>query len=279
MKLVLVLFRNFRAAAILAATGAAVAATQPAFAQSLDQEQVEEGSLAPSPVKKDWDVTLGIGAGVVPRYPGAGAYRATPLPMVSVRYRDLLFLGPAGLGANVIDWNGLRIGPVFGFEGGRDQSDDPHLSGLGSIAPSITGGGFLSYRYRHVQVTGTVRQAMTHSENGLLGRVSFDYLGTLVPKKLFVAMGPALDFDDGAYSRTWFGVTAAQSAASGLRADSPTGGLKDVGFHVRLTYRYTEHIVLLPLFNVTQFTTDAAASPIVQRDTQLTVGAGIAYRF
>jgi outer membrane protein len=247
-------------------------------AQTLQEELLEQQGLAQEPTLGKWSVTLGAGVAEVPDYPGGDRYRVRPVPLVSIEYDKLVFLGPYGLGLNAIQWNGLRAGPVLGFEGGRKQDDDPHLNGLGDISPSLTGGVFATYRFSSFQVSGTVRQAITHTENGLTGLLQFDYRGRIADRFELIA-GPDVEFADGAYDRTWFGVSPGQSAQSGLPVFSPGGGVKDAGLHAILTYYYTQHVLLRGFAGVKELTGDIAGSPIVQSKTQGLVGLGAAYHF
>ena len=105
-----------------------------AWSQTLPEEALEQ--VVPPPAR-NWDITLGTGLAESPIYPGAKRYHAHPLFFGSISYRNLAFLGPAGLGVGIINSNGFRAGPVIGYEGGRSSSDDPHLKGLGNLEPSI----------------------------------------------------------------------------------------------------------------------------------------------
>jgi MipA family protein len=250
-----------------------------ARAQALEQEELEQQGLSEPRAKGDWNVTLGAGVAAAPIYPGAAAYRAEPVPLVSITYRDLFFLGPLGLGANVINWNGFRAGPVLGFEGGRDQDSDSHLAGLGDIQPSLTAGLFAAYRFGPFEVAGIARQAVIHTGNGLTGLVRFDYRLPVTPPRMFLIVGPDLGFADAVYDRTWFGVTPEQSAQAGLPVFTPGGGLTDVGLHASLTYFYTEHVLLRAFGRVEELVGDIAASPIVRDKTQELIGVGAAYHF
>ena len=260
---------------LLVLLGSVVAVPIAAHAQTLGDEQIQAGGRVP----QDWDVTIGVGVGAEPTFPGASAYRASPIPLVSIKYRNLFFLGPGGLGVNLVNWNGLRAGPLVGYGRGRDQSDDPHLNGLGDIARTVTGGGFISYTAGPIRVAGTLRQALTHSSYGLTGRLQLDYRQPLIPRKLFFEAGPEVDFANDQYARTWFGVSPGQSAASGLPVFTPGGGVKDVGANANLTYRYTQHNLLRGFVDVRELVGDIADSPIVQSKTQALVGAGVAYHF
>ena len=247
-------------------------------AQTLDQDELKQPGLAPPP-KGDWNATLGLGIGTEPKYLGAKDYRVSPIPLVSVEYRDVLFLGPQGLGVNALRWGGLRAGAAIGFGYGRPESRDPHLNGLGDIQPSLEGGGFISYKAGRLKFVASVRQAMTHTENGLTGRLNVEYMQPLIRKSLVLAIGPELDLVDGQYARTWFGVTPGQSAGSGLPVYTPHGGVRDVGLNASLTYHYTEHVFLRPFIDLRQLVGEVSDSPIVQRKAQTLIGLGAAYHF
>lgn len=44
-----------------------------------------------------WDINLAIGAAMVPTFHGSDRYRATPIPLVIIRWRDTITLGDDGL--------------------------------------------------------------------------------------------------------------------------------------------------------------------------------------
>ena len=50
-------------------------------------------------------------------------YEVHPIFLGSANYRNQSFIGPAGLGVNLLNVKGLNIGPVISFQGGR--SNDP----------------------------------------------------------------------------------------------------------------------------------------------------------
>jgi MipA family protein len=270
--------RRRRVAGFVLVTAATLAAATSRAQTTLTEQQLEQGGLQP-PSQGPWDVSLGIGVAGMPTYDGAKNYRAQPVPLVSIRYRDLIFLGPGGLGVNVVHWGGLRMGPVIGYGGGRRQSDDPHLSGLGDIQAAVTAGAFASYTLGHWVVAGTVRQAVTHTDDGLQGNVRLNYRQVLVPGKVYLMAGPELGFANGRYERTYFGVTPAQSASSGLPVFTPHGGLKEVGLNFGLTYRWSQHVLLRSFGGVRELVDDTGSSPIVQSRTQGFLGVGAAYHF
>jgi MipA family protein len=247
-------------------------------AQTLDEDELQQQGLMP-PSREKWKVTLGVGAAAEPNYLGSSHYRAAPIPLVSVAYDDLLFVGPQGIGVNVVSWHGLRAGPVLGMEYGRPESRDQHLRGVGDISPSLAGGGFISYSAGPYSLVGSLRQAITHSDHGLVGRVAFNYKRVIDQGRFIVAAGPEIDLVNGAYANTWFGVSEEQSARSGLPVYHAHGGVRDVGVNGSVTYRCSKHIMLRSFVDLRELVGSIQDSPIVQRRTQFLAGAGVAYHF
>jgi MipA family protein len=246
--------------------------------ESLAETEIEQEGLAKKPKQGEWSVTLGAGLASVPRYQGADTSRTKLVPLASIRYKDL-FLGPFGLGWSAINRDGFHAGPVLGYEGGRRERRDPELSGLGDIPSSVTGGVFATYRFGPFETLATVREALTHSGNGLNGLVRLEYRATIIPRQLDLGLGPHLEFANSRYEQTYFGVSPIQAAQSGYPVFTPGGGVKEVGFKASLTYFATGHLALRAFAEVKKFTGDAANSPIVERQTEKFVGLGAAYHF
>lgn len=245
--------------------------------QSLEDQALEQQGLGRAPGA--WDVTLGAGLAAVPRYPGASRERVRPVPVVSVRYGGRLFFGPLGIGVVAFRCNGFRAGPVLGFERGRSQSDDPRLAGLGDISSSVTAGLFAGYARGPLAIYATARQAITSTGNGLSGLLQLNLRHAFVAARTLVAAGPDLEFGNDGFQRTWFGVSPAQSASSGLREYTPSAGIDRIGFHADLTYHASNHIVWRAFARISELTGNAAQSPIVARRAQVVIGAGVAYHF
>jgi outer membrane scaffolding protein for murein synthesis (MipA/OmpV family) len=261
----------------LVSLGLLFGATAASAEEILDQ-QLEQPGPTDQPSKGPWNATLGIGAGYAPRFEGAERYHVTPIPFGSVCYTGIGCLGPGGLDANILRTGGFRAGPLISYSGGRDQNDDPHLHGLGSISGAVQLGGFAAYRWNALEIRAQVRQAVTHADNGLEGTLGVNYALRPAPGWM-VRLGPELVLADGAYMKKYFSVTADQSRGSGLPTFSAGGGLKDVAFGLRATYQLTDHWLLFGIAKVEEIVGDAADSPIVQDKEQASGGIGIAYHF
>lgn len=269
--------RRRRGAWFFLLVGAALAPTLGWAQQSLEDQALEQQGLTQP--QAGWTGTVGAGLALVPRYPGASTARVRPAPLISIDYSDRVSIGPLGIEVAAARWNGLRAGPVLGLEGGRRESDDPRLDGLGDISPSVTGGLFATYIRGPLEVSATARQAISHSTNGLSGLFQIDVRHAFGMARAFVAAGPDLEFGNGDFERAWFGISAAQAATSGLSVYAPRAGINRVGLHAGLTYRATRHLLWRFFARLSDITGDAVQSPIIERRAQVAVGAGIAYHF
>jgi MipA family protein len=269
--------RPLRAHAALLLITAIFAPTLGWAQQSLEDQALEQQGLTRA--QSGWTGALGLGLDVAPKYPGASKERLRPAPLISIDYGNRLFLGPLGIGVAAVRWNGFRAGPVLGFQVGRKQSDDPHLAGLGDISASATAGLFAGYARGPLEISATARQAVSHSPNGLSGLLQVNFRHAFVAQRTLLAVGPDLEFGNGDFERTWFGISPTQSAASGLSVYVPRAGINRVGLHASVTHRASQHILWRFFAKMDDITGDAGRSPIVERRTQVLVGAGIAYHF
>lgn len=256
-----------------------------AQAQSIQEQQFEQRGLTTTPSagnweESNWNVNVGAGIAVAPTYLGSKEYRIRPIPIFSIAYRDLVFIGPTGLSVNLINVNGFHAGVALGYLGGRSQGDDSRLDGLGDIQASVTTGVFADYRIGSFGFSGTIRQSVTHTSNGFLGSIQLDYhIPPVFGERVKMTIGPDLEFADGQYNQTWYGVSSVQSGQSHLSAFNAGGGINDVGLHVSLTYQYSANILLRAFASAKDLTGAAANSPITEDKTQFLFGFGAAYHF
>jgi outer membrane scaffolding protein for murein synthesis (MipA/OmpV family) len=265
--------------AILVATVLAIASGPNARAQDVNEQTLEQGDLGPEKPLKGWDFTVGGGIGIEPKYEGGKRYHIQPIPFVSIRYDNLLTVGAEGVSLNLLGAGRFQAGPVIGYQSGRNESDDTSLHGLGNVPAAVTAGAFAAYELGSFEFKGTARQAVSRTKNGFLGAVEASYKIRLIPQTLMLAVGPVVEFVDGNYNQTYFGVTPQQSARSGLRVFTPGAGVKDVGINLSLTYRLTDHVLFRGFASLKELVGDSADSPIVKQKTEEIVGIGAAYHF
>lgn len=243
--------------------------------------------LASAARADDWDVTLGAGAIYGPEYPGADEYGFSPLPYVDVTWRDRLFLrSEQGLGGYVVNWENQDGGLIEGLSAGlsvrpsetRDEDDDDRLDGLGDIDLSAEVGLFATLEVGFLTFGAELYQDVGNGHEGLRGEVSTG-VGHQLTERLSVEAETFLQFGDGQYLESFFGVTGRQAGRSRLDRYDAGSGLYGAGVGLSTRYQLTESWGLLGFVEYSRLVGDAADSPIVENEGAVEVGAFVAYRF
>jgi outer membrane protein len=228
---------------------------------------------------REHDIVLEIGGGAVvrPAYEGASDYEVSPWPIVQLRY---LWLPGFGVVKNDNPRReGFAFAPSFRYVSKRQSADYAALTGLNDVDAAFEVGGRLAYTFGFLRLHGNLRQGFG-GHDGLVGEAGLDFL--LYPDdRTEIGIGPRISYADADYMRTYLGVTAAESAASGLRAFNPGGGLKGVGAELAARYALTPAWAISGAFTWERLVGDAADSPIVQAGDvdQFTARLGLSYRF
>ncbi len=257
--------------------------------QTAQRQPVAE-PVAPSPAqdpKKDWDIRLGVGALYQPAYEGSDEYKIRALPLPFISYRDVVFLRGLTLGANAFTVQGarpgdkLQLGPLVRYQFARDADDSDDLRGMGDVDGAVELGGFITYGIGPWSTGLTVFRDVSDSHDGLTAKLAAGHRLPLGPQ-LMLRSELSTTWADDNYTRTYFGVTAAQSARSGMRQYRPEGGFKDAGLTVDLDYSLTQNWGVTGRAGYKRMLGDAADSPLVADRgdaNQLSTGVFVNYRF
>jgi len=260
-------------------------------------QTAETQNRRPGPPAEDngWSLYLGGGGFSAPTYSGSDSHSVSVVPFIRLTKGDQFFASvQEGAGLAIIDDGGFRAGPLAQLDFGRDEtgnspfqvsgdnSDD--LIGMGQIDFTILLGGFAEYEFaKDMSVKGKIGRAVS-SHDGLKGQISLDYSPRImgIGPPLFVNVGPALKFGDQRYMQAYYGVTSAQSAASGLTESRASGGIESLGMSgsVLMPLSYSAGLTIFGSYD--RLLEDAADSPLVRERgsrNQLFGGAAIAYKF
>jgi outer membrane scaffolding protein for murein synthesis (MipA/OmpV family) len=233
----------------------------------------------------EWDVNLAIGAAMLPTFNGSDRYRATPIPLLIVRWRDAISLGADGLNLYWHDDN-LRIGGGVSYDGGRLDhetsgilnSGDNRLQGLGDIDASLGARAFVSYKWGPAYLDIAATKFIGPQNKGVV--VSLAAAAPLsLTKDLVIRPHIGTTWADDNYMQTFFGVTAVQSTASIFPQYSAGAGLENVNGGLTVVYLLSQHWFVGADASATQYLDDAAKSPITISNTNATVGAVVGYHF
>lgn len=223
-----------------------------------------------------------VGPQLSPKTPGANDLSFGPFFEVSRARGDDLFDFEApdeSFGFPVVEAGPVEFGPALGFKGKRKAADIGVP--LHEVGFSFEIGGFAqTYVAKNLRVRAEARQAVS-GHDGLVGELSADYIARDGDKWLF-SVGPRVTLADAKYHRAWYGITAADSAASGLAQYRPGGGIEGVGIAAGYLRQLNKRIGISAYARYDHLVGDAGNSPYVRTAgsrSQPSVGLALSYTF
>ncbi len=228
-------------AAVVAATGGYAAA---AAAQTVGARATVLGGIKTSPA-----------------YFGSDEYEAAPTFSLTLDYLRLPGGFQIGDPAPSGEIYGFKPRFSFRYVTERDVSDHPELAGLDDVDTAVELGAGLGYEARDFRVFADVR-------NGVVGH--HDWVGVVgadaivrPSDALTLTAGPRVNFGDEGFADTYFGISGAEAAASGLDPYDPSGGLTSVGVELSARYSLSDRWGVEGVAAYDRLVDDAADSPIV----------------
>jgi outer membrane scaffolding protein for murein synthesis (MipA/OmpV family) len=235
------------------------------------------------PETPKWRTTLGLAEVVQPRYAGSQSYRFQSGPVIDVRYFDLAFASVGeGLGVNFLHGTHYRVGMAVGYDLGRGLTNYyERPRGFGDIAPAPVFKLFASYAISKglpLVLRIDVRQFVGGADGAIGDLEAFMPLPGSSTNLILLA-GPSITFADRLYQRKEFGISAAQSAASGFPQFNAYGSANAVGMGFSATWIFREHWLLNTEAAVDRLLGSGAVSPVTTSKFQGTVALSFAYRW
>jgi outer membrane protein len=263
----------------------------PPTAQGAAAEERSDRALVPLPSIFDftggegWGIALGVGLEYEAAYDGSDEYELEVDPAGAIQWRtgdNLFFLEGTELG-----WRGLfdqrwliQIGTRY--ESGLDPSDseEGRLDGIAERDSHLVG--FVEARY-------ALDDAWRNWIGGrvLAGESDFGALGVLAAGHRF---GDQTDgqgteiyafttFGDSAFINKDFGVTAQDSASSGLAETKLDSGYRSFGMQAIYRRQLTDHLQLITQAGFELFSSDIGESPIARDDYEAELSLAAVWRF
>jgi len=267
----------------VAAGGLACVLASPALAQSTQPSYTPTG-FWDNYIAGGWSLTLGAQGIVGPSYEGASNMDFTAAPMVSLSRSGV---GPVFTSRNdnpgvaLFDTGYFRIGPVGKILFERTDSASDDLKGLKDVPWGGELGLFMDYYPADwLRLRAEVREGI-RAYHGLVADLAADAFYDFAPDWR-ISGGPRLAAATEGYYKAYYGVTQAESVASGLSPYSPGGGLKSVGFGGALTWKTTDKVTTSAFAEYSRLTGPAADSSLVKERgdvNQFMVGVSATYRF
>jgi outer membrane protein len=217
---------------------------------------------------------VGLGASVIPDYEGSEEF--DPWPVVFGRYTwangmyaDLggTSDGRAGRAkGNLIaeQWvEMLKAGPVLQFRFERDDVDSDRVDRMEKVKYAVEAGAFVGLAKNRWLVNLTVVTDVSDVHEGTLVELAAAYK-LPVSDQADITFGVGATYADEDYMQTYFGVSPADAARSGLPVYDADSGVKDVGANLALQYKFSSAWGALGAFKYNQLLGDAEDSPVVK---------------
>ncbi|MES3572704.1 MipA/OmpV family protein [Enterobacter hormaechei] len=233
-------------------------------------------------------LTLGGGVDVAPRYSGSDKSRVTAAQVVDYAMANGFFISTTrGLGYGNRVGN-LDYSAALSYRAGRKDRDvssdsiasgSDYLRGMGDIKGSVVVVPGLGYRitdWLNVQLQAEV--PVSERDNG--EAVHFGIASPLYTSpENSVTLALTGSWGSSKYMQTYYGVSAAQSAASGFARHDAGSGIYAYSLNLDWTHKLTSRWSLLAAAGVMQLTGEAGDSPIVQRKTSPVGSLKVTYSF
>jgi MipA family protein len=270
---------NFACAATLALSTASCVST--AFAG----EGGGLGGLIPSGIT----VTIGVSGVYEPKYEGAKSSEFNARPIIkfgSTSGGDAD--GPIGsvdargfddIGFGLIKKGPFEMGPALGYRQERQESDGAKLRGLGDVDGGFLVGGYAKYSFGSAYyLRASYLTQVTGDDTGGL----FRFVGGAeypITNQVKINWFTGLEAGDSNFNQTYFGVTAAQAARSGLAVTTIGGGAKSFHLGVGTEIEVLPTWILSGSGEYVHYLGKVANSPIVEEQDQFIAKVGLAKRF
>ncbi|MCO5072636.1 MAG: MipA/OmpV family protein [Rhizobiaceae bacterium] len=252
-----------------------------AHAADTYSEGGEEGGL----LSGSWSVTLGASGYFAPGYEGADKMVFRAVPLVSVGRTGTVTKFSSrndNISIGLIDNGTFRAGLAGKILFGRDDDDSDDLKGLDPVRWGGELGIFAEvYPTDWMRIRGELRHGI-RTHDAFVGDLAADVFYDVTPT-IRLSAGPRASFASENYFDTYYGVNAAESAASGLSVFDPNdGGLKSYGFGGAVTWQATDKITTSLFGEYARLEGEAADSSLVKERgsvDQFTIGLSATYRF
>lgn len=226
---------------------------------------------------------VALGPQVVPSFPGSKDHNVRPLVDVARARGSDIFAFEAvdeSFDLELIDTGGLSIGPALGFEGSRRRSD-MRGAAVEEVGFTVEAGAYAQYWLGEGLRARIELRKGIGGHRGLVGSAGLDVVKRQGDSWL-LAIGPRVGFSDSRYQRTWFGVSPAVAAATGLARHDTGSGIHSLGLTAGGVTQLSPRLGLYAYAKYDRLVGNAGDSPLIKtygsRD-QLSSGVALTYTF
>ena len=233
-----------------------------------------------------YKLSMGAGIGTIPDYEGSDDYAAIPMLFGEAVWDSGRYLRLDGskLRANILAHEMLRLGPVANYRLGRDDAisvDDKKVKRMEKVDDSFELGAFAGIQIDNWSVMVEGLSDVSDGHDGFVVTLSSQYAWR-VSDPFILSFGVSTNWADNDYMRSFFDVSARDSARSGLKQYKADDGFKDVGCSLKADYIWTDNWSTRMSGSYKRLIGDAEDSPIVRKrgdENQFTLGVMAIFTF
>lgn len=232
----------------------------------------------------DWYLKVGATVLHAPKFSGAKNRSFAFQPIIAVGKH-----GPSArftsrndaISLALFDTGTIRAGAAGKLVMPRNEDTHSSLAGLSEVKLGGEAGVFAEvYPTDFMRIRAEVRHGI-RSHSGVVADISADAFFDLTDQ-IQISAGPRASWASQDYFDAWYGVNAAEAAASGLSEYAPGSGMKGAGFGGAVTWNVTDQLSASIFAEYERLMGPAAASSLVRERGsrhQVTIGASSVYRF
>ena len=271
---------------VLAATALCLAATT-----SRAEDAPAPVADSPPPAGDTIEGAIGLLASYGPDYSGAAESHASASPGFFFRYHRLTITNASGfvtrrsddvvrgVGLDLVRSDRVRLNFALRIDNGRGESASSALAGMGDIKRTVRGRASGTWQLGDGWRAGASWNLdLLGQGGGHYGDLSFAREQRISPDAVW-NWGGSLAFAGSQYLRTYYGVSAEQSARSGYPVYVPGAGLRDASLFASLRADLSPRWVLLAGINGSRLLGPAADSPLTFKTLGWGLNGGLAWRF
>ena len=267
--------------------GASVADEAPAPAEAAPQPPAGAASAPPS----QWEGAIGPVLSLSPEYQGAARRKVSAVPGFYLRYgrwtasnasgfvnrrKDDVF---RGLGLDVLQQRRLRVNFAMRIDPGRRSSDSASLAGISDVRRTLRLRASATWQ---IDPQWKLGAGWT---TDLLGRGGGQLVDLGLGHDLRLSerttwnVGGGLTWANARHMQSYYGVTAAESTASGYPVFTPGAGLRDASLSTSWRMEINPRWTGFWGGSVGRLLGTAAQSPLTKSARQWSLNAALAWRF
>ncbi len=235
------------------------------------------------PAAQAADYSLGGGIGVRPDYEGSSDYEMVPLVAGTARFSNGMYIQLLGfnLRANLIPSNTWRLGPVYNNRSERSDVNNDAVDDMENISDANELGLFGGFEWNNWFVFLDILEDVGNAHDGWYATLKGGY-NWVISNEWMLSMGGHATYANDDYMQTYFGVSAADAARSGLDRYNADKSMKDYGIDLGLNWNFASSWSLRGIMSISQLVGDADdGSPVVNEgsETQFFSGVMVMYKF